>query len=158
MANDDRLAAKLGYGLTPLAEEISAQLSCDGDGIRTQHIVVPCVAGIMFASLGPAAASTTSRSRGSTSNESSVASVRVGAVLARLEGEDGAVVRRFVLEDFNVFCDDGARVNHKRRRSTKRRTTKVPLPISYAGLLEVATSPCPSPGPGSSVCRVSRRL
>lgn len=151
MANEKRLAAKIGCGLTSLAEEISVQL-CGSDDNSTQYIVVPRVAGIIFASLGPAAASTTSRPRGGTSVGSSDASVRVTVVLARLEQEDGTVVHRFVLEDMDVFCDDGAgeggptKGRRSKRRIAKRRTTLASSPMTYAALLEEAASPCPTPG------------
>lgn len=156
MSNDERLATKIGRGLTPLAEEISFQLY-GGDENRTKRVVVPRVAGIIFASLDPAAASTTSVSRGSTSVSGGGASLRVTAVLARLEqGDGGTAVHRFVLEDFDVFGDGGAGMGgspRKGRRPKKIRSTakgratrRVPLPTTYATLLEEATSPRPPPG------------
>lgn len=73
-------------------------------------------------------------------------------VLARLEQADGKVVHRFVLEDFDVFGDDGAEESspgtgrRANRRSARGRRRRVSLPTTYAALLEEATSPRISPG------------
>lgn len=135
-----------------MAEELCGQLY-DGDENETQRVVVPRVAGIIFASLGRAAASTTAPTRGGTNVGGGGASLRVRAVLARLEQDGGAVARRFVLEDFDVFGDGGAGEGSRRKgRRSKGRTKRVPLPTTYASLLEEANSPCPSPG-SAPCCR-----
>lgn len=167
MANDEKnISVHLGRGLTrSLAEEISVRL-CDGDmdkNRRQNVVVVPHVAGIVFASLDPAAASTAARhgrrASGSGSSSRSNASVRATVVLARLEQEKGRDARsttvprhRFVLEDLEMFCDDDSGEGNRtkgrngKRRNARRRTTRVSMPVTYAALLEEAISPLPGPG------------
>ncbi len=167
MMNDKMLS--VDFRGTPFAKEMSVPL-CDGDRSRRRRVVVPGLAGIIFASFAPAAALAAAR-RGSSFNRSSSSSsggggggrkrdggndgadVREEMVLARLEQDEGTVVCRFVLEDFGAFRGDDAGAGSRRKgRVNKRGSTRgctrrrVTLPVTYVALLEEATSPCPSPG------------
>lgn len=174
MAKDQKniISAQRGLGSTrSLAEEISARL-CDGAKNHRQQnvVVVPHVAGIIFARLDPATTSTAAQlpgrsTSGSGGRSSSNVSCRATAVLARLEPARGRKTRsmtapsqqqhQFVLEDLKLSCDDGSgeggrskewRSNMKRRNATKRGRARVSMPVTYAALLEEATSPLPGPG------------
>lgn len=160
-----------------LADEISARL-CDEakKPNRRQRenlvVVVPHVAGIVFASLDPAKASTAvaqHHDRRAGGGSGSNASFRATTVLARLELEPaqgrkaGSITaaatqqhqqqQRFVLEDLDMFCEDdsgeGGRTmggkSGKKRRSARKRQT-ITMPVTYAALLGEATSPLPGSG------------
>lgn len=168
MATDQKniISVKCGLGSTrSLADEISAQL-CDGEknsNRRPQNVVVvPHVAGIVFASLDPTTDSTVTQhhDRSAGGGGGSNASLRATAVLARLEPAQGRKAgsttaatqqqhHRFVLEDLEMFYEndsgDGGGRDGKKRGSARKRQTMT-LPVTYAALLGEATSPLPGPG------------
>ncbi|CAB1097328.1 unnamed protein product [Ectocarpus sp. CCAP 1310/34] len=156
MARDSNCVANESGGATrPLAEEISLRISGDNED-RQSYVVIPRVAGIVFARLGPAEPRAATGGRASDVGSSGHACVRASAVMARLEREGGgtgamAVRHRFVLEEMDVFRgDDDFRdcseaVNTERASAKKITRRYLSLPVAYADLLEEATSPSPSP-------------
>ena len=151
MANDKMLAAE--FRGSSLADQASVPL-LDGDEGIQHHVVVPGLAGIIFATAGQAAAVTAGRRGGNIycSSSSSNACVRTTVVLARLERAKGTTVRRFVLQDCSAFRRDdvgaGSRTKAggNKRGNTMGTTVRVSLPVKYAALLEEATASYPSPG------------
>ncbi|CAM9594682.1 unnamed protein product [Ectocarpus sp. 4 AP-2014] len=156
MARDSNCVAHESGGATrPLAEEISLRISDDNED-RQSYVVIPRVAGIVFAQLGPAGPRATTRGCASDVGSSGRACIRASAVMARLEREGGgtcttAVRHRFVLEEVDVFRGDDdfrdcGKASNTERASAKKITKRyLSLPVAYADLLEEATSPSPSP-------------
>ncbi|CBJ33057.1 conserved unknown protein [Ectocarpus siliculosus] len=171
MARDGNCVANESGGATrPLAEEISLRISGDNED-RQSYVVIPRVAGIVFARLGPAGPRAVTGGHASDVGSSGRACVRASVVMARLEREDGgtgtlAVRHRYVLEELDVFRGDGdfrdcSRAVNTERASAKKITRRyLSLPVAYADLLEEATSPSPSPGGkffSSRICSRWRR-
>lgn len=148
------LANESGGATRPLAEEISLRISRDNEDRQT-YVVIPRVAGIVFARLGPAGPRAANGGRASDVVSSGSACVRASAVMARLEREGGGtgmmpVRHRFVLENLDVFRGDDdfrdSRAVVTERASEKKITRRLSLPVAYADLLAEATSSSPSPG------------
>ncbi|CAN0442949.1 unnamed protein product, partial [Ectocarpus sp. 12 AP-2014] len=156
MARDSNCVANESGGATrPLAEEISLRINGDNED-RRSYVVIPRVAGIVVARLGPAGPRAATRGCASDIGSSGRACIRASAVMARLERGGGgtgttAVRHRFVLEEVDVFRgDDDFRdcskaVNTEKASAKKITRRYLSLPVAYADLLEEATSPSPSP-------------
>lgn len=169
MARDSNCVAnESGGAARPVAEEISLRISGDNED-RQSYVVIPRVAGIVFARLGPAGPRAATRGCASDVSSSGRACIRASAVMARLEREGGgtgttAVRHRFVLEELDVFRGDDdfrdcSKAVHTERASAKKLTRRyLSLPVAYADLLEEATSPSPSPEGEVCGCSAPRVL